>query len=451
MKNLKVVLSDGNIRYKIANNFKFNPSTRKRYPEGSCVFAIDKGSKLSFRKIKYQLGSKLPLKPSMYLIFSVRNNKLIVYLKKRTAPDTFSLKTLVSLSDITWAFQDIFGCKRGIIKKAHLNRVKSIFKQWAKKNKLNYKKTDTLIGLISSVMYPSLDPKFCLNVSGVYSRYLREPDFKDSIKKCFGNNGKVITSLVCQSLEKTKSCDVFRVGAALKGFLSTDAIQSILKAYLEGCKNAEKEAIKADSDFLSESYIFNGPLKAISNKQDLTVFKRLLSQYKEERIIKLLKSPSDHTSDTLRMWRQLSYNKTILPDKPKSFNEIHDTFSIQIAKLNSPDCRFNIKDSDKVIDGAKVGDFTIEIPKSYYQLIDYGSKMSNCIASYNDRMRLGLCLLIGVYRDGELIYNIMIENKSIPQFYGIGNSIPLSRYRDLIEEFLKQKDLINYTSLDVPF
>lgn len=449
MKNFKTIFPDGNIRYKLANNFTYFSDTKRRNSSGSCVFAIDKGSKLSFRKINYSLGSKATLKPHLYLVFSIKNGKIIVYHRKRVTPNgEFSIKTLVSPREIRSIFLDLFSCKRKELKKSQLARTKSVFKKWAKKNKLKFQNSKNLFEIIASAMYPGLEPKYTDAVMGSFSIYLREPDLKSSIKKCFGNDGKIITSLVCQAMDETKSCEIFKVGIALRKIVSLDCLQSVLKTELNNYRSTKEQLSKLGHSFIV-SNIEKGAIKYVSSREDVINFRKLISNYKEDRIKKLLYGDCSHFHDTFRMWKQLSYDKSFLPNKPKDLNEIHNVFSKEILKLGQSD--YSLISKPIEIDGVRVGDFKLEIPKTYYELIDYGKKMFNCIPTYGPSMKSGDCLLMGVYKGEELVYNIMIREKYISQFYGKRNSIPEPIDKKLIESFLKEAKIISHTEEEVPF
>lgn len=77
----------------------------------------------------------------------------------------------------------------------------------------------------------------------------------------------------------------------------------------------------------------------------------------------------------------------------------------------------------KRIDGLVVGDLRFEIPKTKYDLYSYGNQMINCIYTYSEKCEVKSSILIGIYKNEKLEYNIELgthygENLPLMSLYG---------------------------------
>lgn len=136
--------------------------------------------------------------------------------------------------------------------------------------------------------------------------------------------------------------------------------------------------------------------------------------------------------------KRMNVGKIIIP-KFKTFRELHDKVTIQFRKLKTKDYKFNIRKELLQLDGLKVGDTTIVLPKTRHELVDWGNKMNNCISSYHEKFHCGNTDLIGVKNiNGDLIYNIEIKNNKLIQFVKNHNQTEhrtkMKPYFDLFKE-----------------
>lgn len=191
----------------------------------------------------------------------------------------------------------------------------------------------------------------------------------------------------------------------------------------------------------------------------------LIQQYSNERKFRILDSINSWIllSDTIIMMRNLSgddnnvedpedrwgnvHVETIypftLPDRPNTIRDIHDHLSIikqnraeeirrrhdERRRLREADPEYIREQADRAarmeemkkerkekaakqlkesaafiptIDQKVVGKWTIKVARDAGILVEWGAKMHNCIAGYDDRVEFGECILFGVYEGAEL-------------------------------------------------
>jgi hypothetical protein len=140
---------------------------------------------------------------------------------------------------------------------------------------------------------------------------------------------------------------------------------------------------------------------------------------------------------------QLKLNPDIeIPRNLTNIQEVHDHISLLYRRSKTED--FDLKPSEEVLalDGVSVEDLEIVVPKTNHELLDWGSRMNNCIGSYGNQFKFGSCILFGIKKNGELTYNIEIRNKNIAQFRGKRNSEPDNEDRLKITKFLLEENII---------
>lgn len=193
-------------------------------------------------------------------------------------------------------------------------------------------------------------------------------------------------------------------------------------------------------------YIFRGRMnrgqaeKLINESSNITTdanfvgIRRLLNNYSLDRALKILLSEGSRSwylKDTVDMYN--NYEGIILPEKPKDLKELHDEVARQQRRLKTKKYNFKINDKLKKIDGTIVDGMKIVVPKDNHELIDWGTKLNNCISGYDISFNKGYTTLLGVEKNNEIIYNIEIRGGRIIQFMADRN-----RYagKEVVDKFL---------------
>jgi hypothetical protein len=263
-----------------------------------------------------------------------------------------------------------------------------------------------------------------------YSRHFLHGDIKYVVKKTFGFDSSKLVRLVIERIQKDKSFDVLVLGTMLKGLVTVDHFHKML----EGNVNLEKVALFRKTNFYLQLKHYRG------------LFKR----YNAARILKLVLSPDfgEHNfSDSVGMYAQLLEAVPPLPDKPRNWEEIHESLVPRrqnLYAMGTATEHFDlpVRDYMKAVDGAIFEDFTFEVPKDTKTLADYSAKMNNCIWSYGHQVKSGSCDLLGVYRNGELTYNISIVGQKLNQFSTKSNKPADSDVYNKVQDFLLQKGVL---------
>lgn len=175
-------------------------------------------------------------------------------------------------------------------------------------------------------------------------------------------------------------------------------------------------------------------LKTVSETARLDVFHRFMKSA----------GSNVELQDTLIQWYP-NRDKIALPPEYNTLKKIHDYVSKEYRKLQTKDYSICDKIDAKLIerlDGTQVEDLKIIIPKTHYELIEWGNRQHHCIASYAKSMRDGHCLLLGIERNGELLYNLEIRDHKVEQFRGKNNSIPKFADGNKIEKYLLKNGVI---------
>jgi len=157
-----------------------------------------------------------------------------------------------------------------------------------------------------------------------------------------------------------------------------------------------------------------------------------------------------YLSDTVRQWYP-NRDKIGLSPEYNTLRKIHDYVSKEYRKLQTKD--FSLIDNIdaeviEALDGAEVAGMTIRVPKTNYELIEWGQYMHHCIAGYAQRMRNNQCLLLGIEKDNVLTYNVEIRNNRVVQFQGKYNASPDNEDKFVVEKFLLDNKITKKSPFD---
>ena len=156
----------------------------------------------------------------------------------------------------------------------------------------------------------------------------------------------------------------------------------------------------------------------------------LLIHYSVKRFFRLLLSIDESTSGDVRlMLRELSgltleEQKTILPRKPRTMRELHDSLDRELLKRKS-DPTVPLEQSISAINGMKCGEYLIEVPATAGDLQATSIELKHCVHTYAKRVREKECQILNLVQDGSRKYTVELRAQpdgfSIEQFKGPRN------------------------------
>jgi hypothetical protein len=156
----------------------------------------------------------------------------------------------------------------------------------------------------------------------------------------------------------------------------------------------------------------------------------------------LLEGTLQELWDTMSMIEQ--YKERIPIPKIYNLHELHEFYSKELDKLRHKDFPLMNPPIAKEIDNIHLDGMVLVIPKTSHELLSWGRQMNNCIGSYGMRVGERGRLLIGVTREGKLVYNIEVYGGEIHQFYAPHNTQPPQKDYEMIEKLLMEKKVIKY-------
>jgi hypothetical protein len=141
-----------------------------------------------------------------------------------------------------------------------------------------------------------------------------------------------------------------------------------------------------------------------------------------------------HIQDTFKMYKALwkpKYKKRVraILSRARTWKQLHDELSdfqrLQKVKNVTYCLHSDFKSLFDLLSSVDFMGHTIRPPKDLYEVYRWGQEQHHCIANYA-RHHGRHVILLGVYKNEELVYNIMLAtgNYRTMQFYGKHNSIP---------------------------
>jgi hypothetical protein len=178
-------------------------------------------------------------------------------------------------------------------------------------------------------------------------------------------------------------------------------------------------------------------------------FRKFLRQYHPDTILKWLTDrplseygiPYRQLFDAIYIWNRLPEELRVLPRNTTDIREIHDHYSMVQRKMEQSDFKLNINKRMEKIDKHIINNMQLVVPKTNYELIEWGNKMSNCIASY---ARRSSSELLGIKENGELKYCIEIHNNTVMQFKAKYNASAPEGIVKTVCEYLKKNEVIKH-------
>ena len=450
-------------RYKLINWKKFFPGAPKNPRGGKCVFAYDKGDSLlltifSYGACKDASGvvkfDAIKVDHSSCFSLKVKEGRVIIWRIMNKSVRNFSGKVEhLKKEVIEFGTKKTYFPPHSGMDEPFFGRVSSekprdfkIFRERLNKILINFLKRNNIIFNYSKDPFQNLRVACYPNTAGLelqaqelnplYSCHFIHGDIKYAIKQCFGYDSPKLVKLICEKIQKDKKLDILSLGCLLKGLVPVDYFHQMMDIPLDGVTQLSR----------GRSH----------NLRHLADARALLKNYSQQRILKLVKD-QDYFN-TFYFWdsfyvysqRKLQDGFTLIKN-PKNWLEIHNCVSPPAPRhplmgtFNAPiETKYElpIKKPFQEINGIEVENFKFEIPNHTDILEVYSNKMNNCIRWYGSQVLNGSCDLLGIYKNGELAYNISIRNKTIDQFFGKSNSQPPLEDKIKIFDFLKQKKLV---------
>lgn len=249
-------------------------------------------------------------------------------------------------------------------------------------------------------------------------------NINEFVKKIFEKDNKHLVFLIGKEVFKNKTID-FNL---LKKLL-------ILK---DGDINLIYEALN-NKDFVEKNYF------KLDN-QDLVIIKDICLKIKSNKKIKFI---NDLLKDSEKFNEFKTYYSQIVSiDKnfilKHNYNDFESFLSYIINKYKNS--YFENGDLDQInhfpklkkIDGLVIDNLRFEIPKTRYDLFVYGKKMGNCISTYSNKCEIKHSILIGVYKNEKIEYNIELgvdfsENITLVDIFNIDT-----------KDFIKKRKIVQF-------
>jgi hypothetical protein len=159
------------------------------------------------------------------------------------------------------------------------------------------------------------------------------------------------------------------------------------------------------------------------------------------------KKPFTHMSDTLYMFCKLFAVKKhraehiVGLDRFSTWEELHDYLSLAQHKVLQSKRKTKYKHTRIQLEALPedVDGWSIRLPAEANDVLEWGFKMKHCIGGYASHHNRS-CVLLGMYLDDELKYNIMLSQfGAVTQFYGYRNCSPSEEEWKLFNNMLPLK------------
>lgn len=268
----------------------------------------------------------------------------------------------------------------------------------------------------------------------IFRKGLREKNIKIAIRKWFGKSPKGLVCRVAKLLEPAKN------QAILNRSISRLVLAiSCHKWKIDYIYRLLDMDINWDASFdIEQTRIL---LNAYSAKRWLKVFQNDIYHWKPSLRYEIYDTIYMYANGTLE-------ERKALPDRPDSFEEIHDVLvehaeRIRIMQLQDKALPKNLS----YLDGAKIYSskdsyLKIKIPRVALDLISWGKQLNNCLISYVERVVNKECFIIGIIdKNNSIKYALNVCNKSVVEFSGIDNSMPLEEDAKAVREFFSKHNL----------
>lgn len=156
--------------------------------------------------------------------------------------------------------------------------------------------------------------------------------------------------------------------------------------------------------------------------------------------------------DTLRMFEQSyeflseSEKKKILQEGCTKYN--HDMLVRIINHNKNKNVEFTLTKEQLSLED-DIDGYTFRLPKDYHSLLDLGSIMNNCVASYKDRVIANTSTIISVAKADDFCACIeIIEKNHVIQNLGKHNEMLNGEVSTVVSKWMEKHELVDDTQKD---
>jgi len=344
-------------------------------------------NKLNFAFFKAH-GSKMDVayvrsRQTTYCL-SYRNDSLHIY---STFRGFFRNNGIVGPENLVESMRSLMNHNGKLKFKTPRNKFKYITEFFLKLNGEKIGVDNKVKRALTQACYPALKnvpiPKVMLETGSIMRR--RDLTFDMFIKKTMKHSSKIIK----KELIKGMSPGLFSIINILRTRVNRGEIEKLIQ-------------------------MNEGKLILYNSKKSMKYF---LNSYSNNKIFKIFKERTKKTYYLRDAVDQLYENKKIIPPQDfKNIKDLHDKVTIQYKRLQTEDYEFEPNKKLEGIDNLKVGNETIIVPKTKYELLEWGQKLNNCIASYHDSFNKKRTIILGIKDGNDIKYNIEIQSNKIQQF-----------------------------------
>lgn len=279
-------------------------------------------------------------------------------------------------------------------------------------------------------------------VPPILSPFLRENDMASFTMKAFGkkNYRKDLVKAISGAIDTLYIVDAM----ALKNLVPTDWLITYLK---DASKNK-----KASERF---EHRFGGNLELSHRHKQMRLLFSSLTLVQRRRLLKSLDGQKPYlVKDTAHMLSTLktSYSMIFAPGQieGRSWDEVHDFLTITIRNIRTPLEEITMVPLAEKIEKLKYDtNLSLILPKTNYELIDWGKSMNHCIGSYTREAVNGSDVFVGIMEDNKMIGNaqIRVKDKSLVQVFGYRNKRLDNKVLKSFSDKLVSEEIIDEESL----
>jgi len=236
-------------------------------------------------------------------------------------------------------------------------------------------------------------------------KVFKKASVKESIRSYCGFGGKKLISNLLQysEYEQKQKLDIIKF---LRKHLTFGEIDVARVRYVD-LADTTKEFLDKNPTLFKKFLMQDHPVPPADKKKDPLDFSDII----------IIRTDAPYVAswvlaDTIQTYQAITHNGDIDLEstdlafsKAKDLQKYHDDLAAFHRKLRDPKVDFQRYD----FDGAKIGDFTVEVCKDSHQLIDWSTYMSNCVSSYRSRILDGDIAMCGLFKDDKLVYNLSLR------------------------------------------
>lgn len=207
------------------------------------------------------------------------------------------------------------------------------------------------------------------------------------------------------------------------------------------------------------SYIYSGLDK---NPTGITTFFKDIKDFSNKKRLLLKWNVPSHIVENFNEVMKTAYPR-LTPDLDKVSDVMYfyNNISRDYGRLFIKDFKLteqerNFSKHIKVLDNVKTGEFTLKVPKTYHQMVEWGSTLCNCAGNFDQIEFYSKGLTVGVFKNDKIIYLIDYRDKYgrnvVNQIKGYKNCIvkTLSEMKAILNPFI-ENNLLHLEDVEETF